>query len=437
MATASQTDGAPYAEFVTTIPAGQRFIPVLLGADASTYSLARSFHEEYEAVSIAVSRLGAGPVANSRIIEVSRCADFDDDEALVAHLRSLGERFDDRPLLLLTSADYLVRRIVDLRDRLEPRFTVPYADVELIQRLTDKDSFAQVCAELDIAHPTTVVYDLGRHQEHLADTTLLDGLAFPIIAKTGNSALYERYDFPGKQKVHTAADRAELDDLMQRVHDSGYPGTFILQDMIPGGDDGMRILTCYCDRTGTVRMASYGDVLLEEHLPATLGVPAAIITGQDHAVVEEARRLLEHVGWRGFANFDLKFDPRDGKTKFFELNPRLGRSNFYVNVSGINPVRYYVEEYLLGSDLSGEPELLESQGEELYTSLPVPLVMAYLSADLRRRVASLVVRGKVTNPMMYAKDPHPKRFAYVLAYGANQVRKYLRVYPPKKARRAS
>lgn len=418
---------------VTTVLDDQRFVPVLLGADAATYSLARSFHEEYAAVSVAVSRLGAGPVANSRIIEVSRLADFDDDDALVAHLHGLGERFGDRPLLLLTSTDYLVRRIVTLRDRLEPRLTIPYPDLALIDRLTDKAQFAELCRELGIAHPETVAYDVARHEQLKDDPQLnerLAALSFPIIAKTGNSATYERYDFPGKQKVHTAASRAELMDLMQRVHDSGYPGTFILQDMIPGLDDGMRILTCYCDRAGRVRMGAFGHVLLEEHLPETLGVPAAIITGQDRAVLDEAVRLLEHVGWRGYANFDLKYDPRDGRTKFFELNPRLGRSNFYVNAGGVNTARYYVEQYVDGSDLSDEPRLVESAKEELYTSLPVPLVLRYLPGDLRKKVLSLVARGRVTNPMMYARDPHPKRWAYVGAYGANQVRKYFRVYPP-------
>ena len=219
---------------------------------------------------------------------------------------------------------------------------------------------------------------------------------------------------------------------MQRVHDSGYPGTFILQDMIPGYDEGMRILTTYSDKSGKVRFASFGHVLMEEHLPATLGVPAAIITGANHDVVQDAKRLLEHVGWTGYANFDLKYDPRDGRTKFFELNPRLGRSNFYVTASGHNPIRYYVEEYVEGSDLSDEPALLESSKEELYTSLPVPLVLRYLPGDLRKKVVSMVARGRVTNPMMYARDPHPKRWAYVMAYGANQVRKYARVYPPPK-----
>ncbi|YAL82635.1 carboxylate--amine ligase [Dermacoccaceae bacterium W4C1] len=420
----------------TTVPDDQRFVPVLLGADAATYSLARSFHSEYGAVSVAVSRLGAGPVANSGIIEISRCAQFDDDDALVEHLLGLAARFAPRRLLLLTSADYLVHRIVELRDRLEPALTVPYVELELIDQLTDKARFSELCTELGIAHPRTVVYDVARHQELRQDPDLLAGLEFPIIAKTGNSALYHHYDFPGKQKVHTADSREDLLDLMQRVHDSGYPGTFILQDMIPGADDGMRILTCYSDRNGTVRMAAYGQVLLEEHLPETLGVPAAIVTGKNADVVAEATRLLEHVGWRGFANFDLKYDPRDGRTKFFELNPRLGRSNFYVNVGGVNPVRYYVTEYIDGAELPSEPVLLQAPREALYTSLPVPLVLSYLPTPLRRRVIGLVARGRATNPMLYQRDRNPKRWAYALAYGANQVRKYARVYPPTWGRSA-
>lgn len=417
---------------MTRVPDDQRFVPVLLGADAATYSLARSFHEEYGVISVAVSRLGAGAVANSSIIEVSRCADFENDDALVAHLQQLADRFGDRPLLVLTSADYLVRRVVELRERIEPRLTVPYPSLELIDRMTDKAQFSELCAELGIAHPVTVVYDVSRHDELKDDPTLVAGLQFPIIAKTGNSALYHHYDFPGKAKVHTAGSRDELVDLMQRVHDSGYPGTFILQDMIPGADDGMRILTCYSDRAGTVRMGAFGHVLLEEHLPQTLGVPAAIVTGQDRAVVDEATRMLEHVGWRGFANFDLKYDPRDGRTKFFELNPRLGRSNYYVNVGGINTARWYVTEYVDGQDLPPQPALTEGDTVALYTSLPVPLVLRYLPSDLRKKVVGLALRGKVTNPMMYVRDANPKRWAYVLAYGANQIRKYARVYPPPK-----
>src|SRR5665811_818632 len=85
--------------------------------------------------------------------------------------------------------------------------------------------------------------------------------------------------------------------------------------------------------------------------------------------VDQARRLLEHIGWTGFANFDLKYDPRDGRTVFFELNPRLGRSNFYVTAAGRNTVELYVREYVQDLDPLPPGAAAELTTEHLYTCL--------------------------------------------------------------------
>ena len=37
------------------------------------------------------------------------------------------------------------------------------------------------------------------------------------------------------------------------------------------------------------------------------------------------RRFLKEVGYRGFANFDIKHDERDGSFRAFEVNTRRGR----------------------------------------------------------------------------------------------------------------
>ena len=60
----------------------------------------------------------------------------------------------------------------------------------------------------------------------------------------------------------------------------------VVQDLIPGDDSGMRILTCYCDSTGRMRFAAFGHVLLEEHTPGALGNPAGIITQADPVITE-------------------------------------------------------------------------------------------------------------------------------------------------------
>ena len=47
-------------------------------------------------------------------------------------------------------------------------------------------------------------------------------------------------------------------------------------------------------------------------------------------MLAQARTFLAATGYRGFANFDVKVDPRTGVFRFFEVNPRIGRNNYYI-----------------------------------------------------------------------------------------------------------
>lgn len=404
---------------------------MILGGDIGAYSAARAFHEAYGVRSVVVSGVATGVVRHSRIITNVVEPGIDDAERVVARLRSVAADHPGRRVLL-GSADWLVRTIVENRAALEDLYVIPYTDRETLDRVTDKESFGALCSDLGLGHPTTVVHDVGAGGA--PDTS---GLRFPVIAKAGDTATYHRLEFPGKKKVFTVDTPAELADLLERMRSAGYTGTFVIQDLIPGDDSGMRILTCYCDAGGRMRFASFGHVLLEEHTPGALGNPAGIITGGDADIVDQARRLLEHIGWSGYANFDLKYDPRDGRTVFFELNPRLGRSNFYITAAGRNTVELYVREHLQGLDPlpAGEPEQLTT--EHLYTVLPRPLLLRYVADPaLRRRVRRLFNRRRATNPLWYSAERDPRRLAYLVIAQLNQFRKYYRHYP-RPSRRAA
>lgn len=403
--------------------------PVVLGGDVGAYSLARTFHQAYGVRSVVVSSVATGLVRRSSILTNVVEPRIDHGPTAVARLRAIAtEHLAEHPgarLLLLGSADWLVRTIVENRAELEDLYTIPYATAAQLDLVTDKVRFAELCAEVGVDHPATVVHDVGAGGA--PDTS---GLRFPVIAKTADTAAYHHVDYPGKKKVDVVDTPAELAALLERVRVAGYAGDFVIQDRIPGDDAGMRILTCYSDRAGRVRFAAFGRVLLEEHTPGALGNPAGIITEADAAVVEQARRLLEHVGWTGYANFDLKYDPRDGRTVFFELNPRLGRSNFYITAAGRNTAELYVREYLQQLDPlpDGAPDQLAT--EHLYTVLPRPLLLRYVAdRALRARARGLMRRGRATNPLWYRAERDPRRWLYLLLAQLNQFRKYRRYYP--------
>lgn len=407
------------------------FRPVVLGGDIGAYSLARHFHEHHGVVPVVVSAAATGLMGRSSILRHVVEPRLEDPEVLVGVLHRLLPD-DGVPGLVVASADRLVSGLVGVRDRLGAHVAVPYAPEPLLRRLTDKAAFTALCDDLDIPHPATLVVDLSVPPGAGPDTS---SLTFPVFAKAASTVAYHLVSFAGKRKGFVVGSHAELLALLQRVHDAGYRDSFLVQDLIPGDDSGMRILTSYADRTGVVRYSSFGHVLLEEHAPSAIGNPAAILTDHDPVSVEHARRLLEHVGWTGWANFDLKHDPRTGRTVFFELNPRLGRSNFYVAAGGIDPVGPYVREHVLGLEPFEPGQGSSAVPEHLFTVLPRTLLLRYVDDPvLRERVLAAYRARHVHNPLWYAAERHPRRLGYLVASHVNQYRKFARHYPVAEAR---
>ena len=88
------------------------FIPVILGGDITTYSLARSFHEEYGIKSIAISIKKNWLNSYSSIIDNIIEPDMNSEETFVPVLVKLGKKYEGRKkLLLLACGDWYVRMI--------------------------------------------------------------------------------------------------------------------------------------------------------------------------------------------------------------------------------------------------------------------------------------------------------------------------------------
>ncbi|MCD8211977.1 MAG: ATP-grasp domain-containing protein, partial [Oscillospiraceae bacterium] len=326
------------------------FLPVILGGDINTYSLARSFHEAYGIKSVAISLVRSRLCGDSVIIENLIVPGMDQQDIFLDTLLKLAqERGKDKKLLLLACGDWYIRLVVENRAQLEPYYLIPYVSEELLNRLVLKESFYELCDEVGVPYPKTYIYDFQNPPEKLELP-----FPYPVIAKPASSALYHYSEFPGKKKVFCLDTPEQLNKVLEDVRGSGYDGKFLLQEFIPGDDTEMRILTCYCDRNAKVRFMAFGQTLLEDKGDNGIGNPVAIINRVNLPVMEHAKRLLEYVGYTGFANFDIKHDPRDDSYRYFELNARLGRSNYYITGSGFNAVKWIVEDLIEKKDFGSE-----------------------------------------------------------------------------------
>lgn len=408
-------------------------LPVILGGDIGAYSLARAFHEAYGIVSLVLSRCHSHMCGDSSILVNEVVPDLERRDVLLATLHDIAETHGHRPLLLLGCGDWYVRMIVEAREQLEDAYIIPYIDEDLLNRLVLKDSFYGLCEEVGVPVPRTVLYDPADDP-----TALALPFSFPVVAKPASSAAYHYAEFPEKRKVFFPETRHELNGTLEAVRASNYEGKFLVQERIPGDDTFMRILTTYSDRTGRVRFAAFGQTLMEDPRPMGVGNPLAIVSRRNDAIIADAVRLLETVGYTGFANFDIKIDPRDGSYRFFEINTRLGRSNFYVTAAGHNVARWLVED-LVEHRVFADEMIVARGRESLYAVVPKPVLLGAIDDPaLRAEVRDLYKLGCDADPLDYRAERRLRRRLYPLVFAVKQGRTCHRALKERRdARRAA
>ena len=161
-----------------------------------------------------------------------------------------------------------------------------------------------------------------------------------------------------------------------------------------------------------------------------IGNPVAIISREHPGTVEDARRLLEAVGYTGFANFDIKIDPRTGAYYFFEINTRLGRSNYYMTASCHNVATWIVDDLVNNREFTGDTVIARGD-ESLYTVVPRSTLLAYVqNPESKAEIRRLCGEGKATDPVDYAAEerlirriypkifPHKQKKAFAAAFRA-------------------
>ncbi len=412
--------------------------PVLLvglGGDIGVYAFLRAAHERYgwrpTVLSKNVTTFGRFSTLGDWIIE----PDINTPSVLVDRLNTLAAAHPEHDLILFTNLDWHVRALAQHRADLDARWAVPLCDLVTFDRVNSKIEFAKACAAVEVRTPRTieVVFQPdapGTQPTNVASRITDLGLEFPLIGKPAMSADWFAASFPGKAKIYHFESQAQLEEVLGHLDRLQYPSEFLLQEFVPGDETHMRSLTAYRDSNGVITLLAGGQVLLEEHTPGTMGIPAAILTGVDQEAFADASRILDHTNYFGFANFDYKVSSRTGERVFFEVNPRIGRNNYYVTAAGVNVAQIAVQDLLPHhEDQPAQPRV--ATGEILYSVAPFRLLLRYLlDPQLKATVKGAKARGGLFHPLKYpAGDGSLKRRAYVKALGWRLARKYREFYP--------
>lgn len=402
----------------------QNLLPVILGSDQNAYGIARSFHEAYGVKSVILARRALSATSRSAIVHYAVLEErLEEDAVFVETLIRFAENSGNKCRILIPCSDYYARLAARHSEKIAPYYHFSLSDEETLVSLAQKENFYAMCEKYNLCYPKTYEFDPKREEPALP-------FDFPVVLKPADSASYWNCSFEGKRKVFFLKDRGEFDAVTEKLKASDYNEKVLVQKFIGGDDSNMRVVNAYIGKKGDLRLFCVGQVLLEEHTPEGIGSYAAILPTAEDALYEKLLPMLSEIGYRGFLNIDVKIDPQDQSYQFFELNPRQGRSSFFVTAAGANLAKVLTEDVL-----GLEPTTpLKAADKVLWTNLPRGVISRYVkNAPLRAEALRAWRKGRVCHQLYYKNDRSFSRLKFFFLNQLNQYRKYRRYFLDKLA----
>jgi D-aspartate ligase len=213
--------------------------------------------------------------------------------------------------VLFPVTDEYVETISANRDVLGSIYRVTTPPPQVTKFALDKRLTYQKAEELGIAAPWTFVANSPAELESKK-------IPYPVILKPA----VNHHFFPHTNvKALAVADADELRQRFAQMNQYIPAQEILIQERIPGGGENQFSFCAICKDGRT-----YASLVAQRRrqYPIEFGNASTFVETTSQSVVEESgRKFLESVGLDGVAEVEFKFDPRDGRYKILDVNPRI------------------------------------------------------------------------------------------------------------------
>lgn len=373
-----------------------KFLPIILGSDLNTYSIAREIHEAYDIKSVVATSVILLPCVDSQIINFYKKENFSKDPAVFKEI--LDKIYDDykkdyESFIIFAPDDVMRTFALNNVDKLNFEPIMPYADQEVIKGLATKNDFYEKIKDLDLA-PKTFVANSKNYKD----------LDYPanVFIKPDNDVFYKTLDFDGWQKGYHSRSKEETIEILENIFNNGYDHNVIVQEFVEGGDGTEYSIEGYRSKS-TISMSISKNILLDKRVE-WIGNFVGKIDSDQEILYEYANELLETLGIYGLFNIDFKQDVNTGKFYAFEINLRQGRSHYYATLNGVNTSKIAIDDLIFDKQV----EVLGDKKYRYY-NLDLGQTIDNLEPNLREEFVSEERKANSSNPLIYKKDLNFKR----------------------------
>src|SRR5438477_9059041 len=259
-----------------------------------------------------------------------------DGQRFVAFVRALGE------VVVFPTHDDSLNVLAQYLDDLP--VLAPFPAWDLLEGVQSKRTQLEQAAQLGIDTPHTRYPRTAGEARAAAEE-----IGLPVLVKPEHPVGF-------KHRFRRQAFRCESLDDVAAAFAQAEEFAPMVQELVPGGDDTLYTVGSYLDRDGRALGVFCGRKLRQT--PPVIGTCRVGEAMWEQEVVDDALRLLDGFGYKGLSQVEFKRDPRDGRFKLMEINPRLWQWHGLATACGVDLPR------IAYADLVGDPPLTATMNGE-------------------------------------------------------------------------
>lgn len=268
--------------------------------------------------------------SSSRYCKGSFCFDVEtsSEEKSLSFLLELGEQIGQSSILIPTS-DESALFVARCADQLRGEFIFPEMPGGLVESLCSKKKMYSIAIKNNIPVPESFF------PENVSDVLdYSEKVPLPVLLKGIDGGKLERET--GK-KMMIVKDKSELIDLYRSM-ENHEEQNLMIQEYIPQRKNNMWIFNGYFGSSSDC-LAAFTGIKLRQN-PVYTGMTSLGICQWNKTLSDLSTTFMKDIGYKGIVDIDYILDPRDGKYKILDINPRVGASfRLFVGANGEDVIR--------------------------------------------------------------------------------------------------
>ena len=140
---------------------------------------------------------------------------------------------------------------------------------------------------------------------------------------------------------------------------------------------------------------------------------------------DRVKTFLEEIHYVGFANIDMKYSAKRDEYYMMEINPRLGRSSFFLRAAGLNMMKIMTDDCIY----STKCDVVRLDSTSFWANVPKCVIKKYVkNEEIKREIKELIKQKKYMRTLDCKNDRDIRRVLRIKKYYYGQYKNFKNYY---------